>query len=256
MDNYKTILLSSQKRLSTLDTASVKELIKSCVDHTSLNQADSEGSVTRFVERARDMKIASICVYPSMLEAAGLALGESDIALCAVCGAFPSGQTYLEVKLLEVALAIENGADEIDVVIDLGAIMEGQYDRAKCEIEAIKEEIGDEALLKVIIESGVLLDPEMIYNASMTAIDGGADFIKTSTGKAKIGATAEAVVAICCAIGDHFNNSGVKIGVKVSGGVSSWDEAMTYYAIVEEILGQEWLNPSLFRIGSSKLALL
>lgn len=256
MDNYSQIVSLAQSRGKQMDQKSAIATISRCIDHTSLNQADSEKSIGEFVAHSRHLPLAAICVYPSMLEAAGIALGESEIALCAVCGAFPSGQTYLEVKLLEIALAIENGADEIDVVIDLGAILEGQFDKAKSELEAVKNEIGDDAILKVILESGALANNGLIYKAAMVAMEAGADFVKTSTGKSTIGATEEAVATICCAIKEYFCQTGRKVGVKISGGVSTFDEAIQYYAIVDEVLGGEWLNPTLFRIGSSKLALL
>lgn len=255
MKNYNDIIAAAKARCEVMDKESAKATILRCVDHTSLNQADSEGSIAKFVKASSDLPLAAICVYPSMLEAAGLALGESEIALCAVCGAFPSGQTYLEVKLLEIALAIENGADEIDVVIDLGAILEGQYDKAKSELEAIKEEIGDEAILKVIIESGALANTDLIHKAAIVAMEAGANFVKTSTGKAPIGATPEAVATICNAIKYHFELTGEMVGIKIAGGISTFDDAMLYYAIVEQVLGCQWLKPSLFRVGSSKIAI-
>lgn len=255
MEKVAAVLERARNRYGLIDKSAMRSVIVRCIDHTSLNASDSEESIKRFVESARGLDLASICVYPSMLEAAGLALGESDIALCSVCGAFPSGQTYLEVKLLEIALAIENGADEIDVVIDLGAIKEGQLDKAKSELEAMKAEIDDDAVFKVIIESGLLKTDQLIYNAAMVAMEGGADFVKTSTGMAGSGADPKAVGIICEAVKVYYQRTGRMVGVKVSGGVATIEDACLYYCIVAESLGEDWLNPELFRIGSSKLAL-
>jgi len=228
-------------------------LILSCVDLTTLNPTDTEISVSEFIQSALKEEVypATICVYPSMVESAGVALGDTSIGLTAVCGAFPSGQTFLEVKLLEVAMALENGADEIDVPISVGEIMERNFDRARSELSAIKEEIGEEAILKVILETGTLSDSQLIYDASMAAMEAGADFIKTSTGKSPVGATEDAFRVMCMAVKDYFDKNGRYVGLKCSGGVSTLEKAYRYYGIVKELLGDEWLTPNLFRIGTS-----
>lgn len=229
------------------------------VDYTSLNQTDTPQSITRFTERVLDLYTkglpmpAAVCVYPSMVESVGLALGASDVSIAAVCGGFPAPQTYIEVKMLEVAMAIENGADEIDMVINVGALLEGDYDMASSEIQTIVSEIEGDALLKVIIESGTLGAPELIHLASTIAMEAGADFIKTSTGKSGVGATPEAVRTMCRAIKEYYNSTERMVGIKVAGGISTVEQATTYYDIVAEELGQQWLVPELFRIGSSKL---
>lgn len=222
-------------------------------DLTSLNERDTPSSITAFVKKALagDSLPAAICVYPSMIESAAMAIDSSSVALVAVCGAFPSGQTYLEVKLLEIAMAIENGADEIDTVIDLGSMLEGATEFVAAEIRALKEEIGGDALLKVILETGVLQDEQTIYDAAMVAMNAGADFIKTSTGKVAVGATPQAARVMCRAIRQFYELTNRKVGFKASGGIRSAQEAELYYNIVKEELGDQWLTPALFRLGRS-----
>ena len=171
-----------------------------CIDLTSLGATDSRRSIGEFTRKAIELprhfpeagSVASICVYPVFVETVGLAAGDSKMAITSVSGGFPSSQTYLEVKMLETAMAIENGADEIDIVISIGEMLDGEYDLAGNEIETLRAEIGDDAILKVILESGTLSDPELIHKAATIAMEAGADFIKTSTGKNGIAATPEA----------------------------------------------------------------
>lgn len=233
-----------------------------CIDLTSLGATDSRRSIGEFTRKAIELprhfpeagSVASICVYPVFVEAVGLAAGDSKMAITSVSGGFPSSQTYLEVKMLETAMAIENGADEIDIVISIGEMLDGEYDLAGNEIETLRAEIGDDAILKVILESGTLSDPELIHKAATIAMEAGADFIKTSTGKNGIAATPEAAVAMCLAIRQFAEKTGRKVGFKAAGGISTAESAALYYSIVEEILGEEWLTPELFRIGASSLA--
>lgn len=235
-----------------------EELIQ-YIDYTTLSERDTPCSVAAFTSKAMQLhsdgfaRVASVCVYPSLVESVGVALGDSDISITAVCGGFPSSQTYIEVKMLEVAMAIENGADEIDIVINIGAVLSGDYALAKSEIETIAREIDGDALLKVIIESGVLVDDCLIYDAATMAMEAGADFVKSSTGKTEIGATPDAVRTICRAIRDYHALSGRMVGIKVAGGIAQADQAKLYYDIVSQELGQEWLTPDLFRIGASRL---
>ncbi len=233
-----------------------------CIDLTSLGATDSRRSIGEFTRKAIELprhfpeagSVASICVYPVFVETVGLAAGDSKMAITSVSGGFPSSQTYLEVKMLETAMAIENGADEIDIVISIGEMLDGEYDLAGNEIETLRAEIGDDALLKVILESGTLSDPELIHKAATIAMEAGADFIKTSTGKNGIAATPEAAVAMCLAIRQFAEKTGRKVGFKAAGGISTAESAALYYSIVEEILGEEWLTPERFRIGASSLA--
>ena len=233
-----------------------------CIDLTSLGATDSRRSIGEFTRKAIELprhfpeagSVASICVYPVFVEPVGLAAGDSKMAITSVSGGFPSSQTYLEVKMLETAMAIENGADEIDIVISIGEMLDGEYDLAGNEIETLRAEIGDDAILKVILESGTLSDPELIHKAATIAMEAGADFIKTSTGKNGIAATPEAAVAMCLAIRQFAEKTGRKVGFKAAGGISTAESAALYYSIVEEILGEEWLTPERFRIGASSLA--
>lgn len=156
--------------------------------------------------------------------------------------------------MLEAAMAVENGADEIDVVISLGEVLSGEYDLAGGELEMLRGELDEEIVLKVILESGLLDDPDTIRRAAVIAMQAGADFIKTSTGKTGVSATPEAAVVMCEAIRDYYQATGRRVGFKVAGGVSTPEQAVLYYTIVEQILGEEWLNPALFRIGTSRLA--
>lgn len=233
-----------------------------CIDLTSLGATDSRRSIGEFTRKAIELprhfpeagSVASICVYPVFVETVGLAADDSKMAITSVSGGFPSSQTYLEVKMLETAMAIENGADEIDIVISIGEMLDGEYDLAGNEIETLRAEIGDDAILKVILESGTLSDPELIHKAATIAMEAGADFIKTSTGKNGIAATPEAAVAMCLAIRQFAEKTGRKVGFKAAGGISTAESAALYYSIVEEILGEEWLTPERFRIGASSLA--
>lgn len=237
-----------------------------CTDYTTLKETDSPRSVTLFAQHALELAekglppVASICVYPSLVDTVGVVLAGApagspgeNIGITAVCGAFPSGQTYMEVKMLECAMAIENGADEIDTVINVGAMLSGDYDLAESELAMIREEIDGDAMLKVILETGSLADPELIYRAAMLAMEGGADFIKTSTGKTPISATPAAAVVMCRAIRDFEHSCSRKVGIKVAGGISTPEDALLYRTIVAQELGPEWLTPALFRIGASRL---
>ena len=234
----------------------------SCIDLTSLHTTDSRESINRFVTRAVTMpqhfpglpNVASVCVYPAFVETAGIAIGDSGMSITSVVGGFPSSQTYLEVKMLETSMAVENGADEVDVVISVGEFLNGEYDLMGNEIETLRNEIGDSTILKTILETGLLVKPERIHRAAIIAMLAGADFIKTSTGKSEISATPEAVAVMCHAARTFAQQTGRKVGIKVAGGVRTAEEAVTYYSIVEEVLGEEWLTPDLLRIGASSLA--
>ena len=231
------------------------------IDLTSLNSTDSKDRIDRFVTRAVELpnhypevpNVASVCVYPVFVETAGMAIGDSGMSITSVCGGFPSSQTYLEVKMLETAMAVENGADEVDVVISIGEFLNGEYDLMGNEIEMLRNEIGDDIVLKVILESGILAAPEVIHRASVIAMLAGADFIKTSTGKAAVAATPEAAVVMCRAIRTFAEKTGRQVGFKAAGGISTAEDALLYYTIAEQVLGEEWLSPERFRIGASAL---
>ena len=241
--------------------AEVYKFCFSAIDLTTLSPCDSEESVATFARRAAEFSmdypnipnVASICVYPPFVETVGLEIDATPLRITSVAGGFPSSQTFLEVKMLEVAMAIENGADEVDIVLSVGKMLEGSLDEAANEIEVLREE-SDGATLKVILETGALKTPELIHQASLLAMQAGADFIKTSTGKIDVAATPEAAVVMCHAIKDYYAKSGRQVGFKAAGGIRTAEEAALYYTIVKEILGEEWLTTELFRIGASSLA--
>ena len=233
----------------------------SSIDLTTLSCNDSVESVQAFVRKAVDFyekfphipNVASICVYPPFVETVGLEIDGTPMRITSVAGAFPASQSFIEVKALEVAMAIENGADEVDIVLNPGMMLSGHEDEAASEVELLREE-ASEVTLKVIIESGALKTPELIRRASLVSMLAGADFIKTSTGKIDVAATPEAAFVMCHAIKDYYNITGRKVGFKAAGGVKTPEDAALYYTIVEEVLGQEWLTTELFRIGASSAA--
>lgn len=239
-----------------------EEVYKFCfssLDLTTLTGSDSVRSVAEFVKKAVEVPhrfpgvpdVATVCVYPSFVDIVGLGVEGSPVGVTAVAGGFPAAQTFLEVKMLEVAMAVENGADEIDVVMNAGEMGEGEFDRLANDLELLGNEVGDDVTFKVIIESGMLRSAEEVYRASLLAIFAGADFVKTSTGKSACGATPAAAAVICSAIKDYWLKTGIRIGIKVAGGIRTVDDALLYYTLVGNILGPEWLTPSLFRIGAS-----
>ncbi len=230
------------------------------IDLTFLNVTDFAqgiGKVTRQVNHIRPMfgldNVACVMVYPRFIPAVVNNLTDESVAPAAVVGNFPSSQTFLEVKKLETQLAIEKGAKEVDMVISVGEFLDGRYELVYNEIKELKQ-IAKDITLKVILETGVLNDFQLIYKASVLAMEAGADFIKTSTGKEKIGATPEAVYVMALAAKDYYEKTGRKVGIKPAGGVSSSQKAYEYMSIVKEVLGKDWLTQQLFRIGSSSLA--
>lgn len=243
-------------------TREVYAFCYSAIDLTTLSCNDSVASVTEFARKAAEFyerfphlpNVASICVYPAFVETVGLAVDGTPMRITSVAGGFPASQTYLEVKALEVAMAIENGADEVDIVLNVGRMLTGEYDEAANEVEMIRSEMDPDIVLKVILETGALRTPELIRRASLLSMLAGADFIKTSTGKIAVAATPEAAVVMCHAIRDYYAKSGRRVGFKAAGGVRTPEEAALYYTIVEEILGREWLTTDLFRIGASSAA--
>ncbi|MBQ9137016.1 MAG: deoxyribose-phosphate aldolase [Alistipes sp.] len=244
------------------ENAEVYKFCLSAVDLTTLTCNDSVESVTEFAQRTVTFaqkypdipNVASICVYPSFVETVGLAIDGTPMRITSVGGGFPSSQTFLEVKMLEVAMAVENGADEVDIVLNVGKMLTGAYDEAAAEVEMIRSEMDSDVVLKVILETGALKTPELIRRASLLSMAAGADFIKTSTGKIDVAATPEAAVVMCQAIKDFYAKTGRKVGFKAAGGVKTPQDAALYYTIVEQILGAEWLTTDLFRIGASSAA--
>lgn len=256
------VVADCREKSTRNQNAEVYKLCYSTIDLTTLTEKDSVQSVGRFVKKAVEFQnhypeipnVASICVFPSFVDVVGLGVEGTDIAVTSVAGGFPASQTFMEVKMLEVSMAVENGADEIDVVINVGQMLEGDIEPMTNEIAMLREEAGEDTVFKVIIESGALQTPELIRKASLLSMFAGADFVKTSTGKIPVAATPEAAVVMCTAIRDYYQKTGRKVGFKAAGGIRSAEEAALFYTIVEEILGKEWCSPALWRIGASSLA--
>ena len=250
-----------EKHLSENDTAEVKKFLFHCIDLTTLKCTDSEQSVMKFTEKVNEFddkypdldNVAAICVYPNMAEIVNDTLEADHVNIACVSGGFPSSQTFTEVKVAETAMALHAGADEIDIVIPVGKFLEGDYEGMCDEIEQLKEVCGDKHL-KVILETGALKTASNIKKASILSMYSGADFIKTSTGKENPAATPEAAYVMCNAIKEYHRETGRKIGFKPAGGINTVKDALTYYTIVKEVLGKEWLNNQLFRLGTSRLA--
>ena len=233
----------------------------SSIDLTTLNATDTldKGKkmaelVTRFPETYKNLpNVAAICVYPSLVNVVRRNLKADGVSIASVAAGFPASQTFIDVKISECIMAVENGADEVDIVISLGSFLSGDYDTVAAEVEQIKDAIGD-AHLKVILETGALPDLSAIRLASLLVMEAGADFIKTSTGKMEPAATPEAALVMVDAIKDYHTKTGRKVGFKPAGGIVTTPEAVLYYNIVRTVLGEEWLNSTLFRIGASRLA--
>ncbi|MBL7890005.1 MAG: deoxyribose-phosphate aldolase [Bacteroidia bacterium] len=227
-------------------------LALSLVDLTTLEGKDEEKRIAELCQKAIQTGTAAVCVYPTLVATAKKYLKGSDKKVASVAGAFPSGQLPLNLRLEEAKYAIEQGADEIDMVISRGRFLEGDYNYVYQEIAAFKEVCGT-VTLKVILETGELENLDNIRIASDIALHAGADFIKTSTGKININATLPAICVMLLAIKDFYSTSGKKCGIKPSGGISDGNTAAQYLRLTETIVGKEWLSPSLFRFGASRL---
>lgn len=233
----------------------------SLIDLTTLEGSDTHAKTVQLANKAADLKQfdeeitlpAAICIYPVFVKSVKKALIGSGIKTASVAGGFPSGQTKYKIKCDEIKFALDEGADEIDAVISRGKFLEADYNAVHEEIAGFKELCG-KVTLKIILETGELTTVDNIRRASGIAIRAGADFIKTSTGKSKISATPEAAKTMCEVIKDQFVKTGKKVGIKPSGGISELEDALIYFHLVEKQLGKDWLNPSLFRIGASRLA--
>lgn len=230
------------------------------IDLTSLHTTDTieeieamVGKVNAFNTQFPDMpQVAALCVYPAMVETAVNTL-EVNLPVASVCACFPSSQTFIEAKVAEVALTVAAGAKEIDVVQSVGTFLSGRHMEVSDELIELKSTCRD-AHLKVILESGSLPSAEAIKQASIIAMSSGADFIKTSTGKTNPAATLEAAYVMCTAIKEYHAKTGRKVGFKPAGGISTTEEAVKFYTIARAVLGDEWMNNGLFRIGASRLA--
>lgn len=242
-------------------TPEVLKTIFNCIDLTTLKATDSPQSVAAFTERVNDFEeqygelppVAAICVYPNFAQVVRAVLEVSSVDIACVSGGFPSSQTFPEIKVAETALAVEGGADEIDIVLNVGDFLDGDWESVCDEIAEIKAACRD-ARLKVILETGALKTAENIRAASVLAMYSGADFLKTSTGKDYPGASLEAAYVMCQCIKEYHSKTGTMVGFKAAGGVATTDDALGYYTVVKEVLGEQWLTNEWFRIGASRLA--
>lgn len=250
-----------EKKVPENNTEKVKKLLFNCIDLTTLNTTDSDESVMRFTEKVNKFEeefpdlnnVAAICVYPNFAQVVKDTLEVESVKIACVSAGFPSAQTFIEVKIAETAMAIMEGADEIDIVISAGKFLSGDYETLCEEMMELKETC-KEVHLKVILETGALKTAENIKKASILSMYAGADFIKTSTGKQQPAATPEAAYVMCQAIREYYELTGNKVGFKPAGGINCVNDALIYYTIVKETLGEEWLNNKLFRLGTSRLA--
>ena len=249
------------KHLDENDNSEVKKQLFHCIDLTTLKCTDSEESVMKFTEKVNEFvdkypeldNVAAICVYPNMAEIVSDTLEADNVKIACVSGGFPSSQTFMEVKVAETAMAIHTGAEEIDIVMPVSKFLCEDYEGMCDEIGELKDICGEKPL-KVILETGALRSASNIKKAALLAMYSGADFIKTSTGKEAISATPEAALVMCEAIKEYYQETGRKVGFKAAGGIDTVKKALAYYTIVKEVLGEEWLNNGLFRIGASRLA--
>lgn len=244
------------------DTAEVKKFLMGSIELTTLHTTDSETSVMKFTERVNDFDsaypdlphVATICVFPCFAKTVAETLEIDGVEIACVSGSFPSSQALIEVKVAETALAVKDGATEIDIVMPVGKFLDGDYESMCEDIQELKNTCGKDVAMKVILETGCLKSAADIKKASLLSMYAGADYIKTSTGKEKVSATPEAAYVMCQAIKEYYDETGIQIGFKPAGGINTVMDAITYYTIVKEVLGKEWLTNKWFRLGTSRLA--
>ena len=249
----KTII--AEKTLAN-DTPEVKKFLFGSIELTTLSTTDSDTSVMAFVDRVNRFEsaypqlphVAAVCVYPCFAEVASETLEVEGVEITCVSGSFPSSQAVIEVKVAETALALRDGATEIDIVMPVGKFLSGNYEELCDDIAELKQVCGDKAM-KVILETGDLKTASNIKKASLLAMYAGADYIKTSTGKEKISATPEAAYVMCQAIKEYYEKTGIQIGFKPAGGINTVMDAIIYYTIVKEVLGEKWLTNKWFRLA-------
>ena len=243
------------------NTIAVKKFLLNSVELTTLKTDDSEDSVMHFVEKVNKFDdvypelghVATVCVYPCFASICHDTLENEEVEIACVSACFPSSQSFIEVKIAETALALKDGATEIDIVQSVGRFLAGDYETVADEIAELKEVCG-ERKLKVILETGCLKTASNIKKASILAMYAGADYIKTSTGKLEPAATPEAAYVMCQAIKEYYEETGIQIGFKPAGGMKTVEDALKYYTIVKEVLGEQWLNNTMLRLGTSSLA--
>jgi deoxyribose-phosphate aldolase len=265
MDFKKEHVLAETMRIAKAseNLCNIENLKKilSLIDLTTLSTTDTNSKVTELCNKVNSFpsnfpgyqNVAAICVYPSFVGLVRKTLTQKNTNIASVVGGFPASQTFISVKLAETSIAVEKGADEVDMVISVGKFLEKDYQQVSDEIALIKVAAG-KAHLKVILETGALPSYNDIYIASMLAMEAGADFIKTSTGKMEPAATPEAVYIMAKAIKEYYDKTKRMVGIKPAGGVVTPIQALVQFAIIKEVLGEAWLTPKWFRIGASRLA--
>ena len=257
----ETVKKLIEEKVHTNDTPEVKKFLFGSIELTSLRCTDSDESIMAFTEKVNQFDtqyadlphVATICVYPCFAQVVRDTLEVEGVEIACVSGSFPSSQALIEVKVAETALAVKDGATEIDIVIPVGKFLSGNYEEMCEDIQELKETCGD-AAMKVILETGCLKTASNIKKASILSMYAGADYIKTSTGKEKVAATPEAAYVMCQAIKEYYDETGIQIGFKPAGGINSVMDALIYYTIVKEVLGEKWLTNKWFRLGTSRLA--
>ena len=271
LEQYKTDIKDSdvaakvaeiiEKKVPENDTLEVKKFLMGSVELTTLKTTDSEESVLALTEKVNKFEdaypelphVATICVYPCFAKIVSQSLEVEGVEVACVSGSFPSSQALIEIKTVETALALKDGATEIDIVMSVGKFLSGDYDTVIDEISELKAICG-ERKMKVILETGLLPSASDIKKASLLAMYAGADYIKTSTGKEKPAATPEAAYVMCQAIKEYYDKTGIQIGFKPAGGLNTVHDALVYYTIVKEVLGEKWLTNQWLRLGTSRLA--
>ena len=261
MDSIENTIKSIHDNISHWMTPDTLKACLGMTDLTSLKPTDTYSSITRLVNKVNDFQKrfpdyplpASICVYPNFARTVKETLTVPGVHTTVVAGCFPASQSFLEVKVMESMMAVADGADEVDIVLALNSFLDHNLTRCEDEIRAVRK-VTEGAVLKVILETGALADEAAIREASFLAMESGADFIKTSTGKMEPSATPFAAIVMCGCIKEYYRKTGRKIGFKPAGGISTAKDAAVYYAIVETVLGQEWLTPALLRFGASRVA--
>jgi deoxyribose-phosphate aldolase len=249
-----------EERVPKNDTEEIKKFLFSCVCMTTLTTQDSAESVLALVEKVNkfaheypDMPhVATVVTYPRFAKLVADSLEVEGVIPTVVSGAFPSSQALIEIKVAETQLAVQDGAENVDIVMHVGEFLAGDYETVCDEIWEQKAACGA-VPMKVILETGDLLNLSNVKKASILSMYAGADYIKTSTGKEKVGATPEAVYVMCQAIKEYYDQTGIMVGLKPAGGINTVKDALTYYSIVEEVLGEKWLTNYYFRLGTSRL---
>ncbi len=250
-----------EEKVPENDTLEVKKFLMGSVELTSLNTTDNDEKILAFTEKVNQFDeeyptlphVATICVYPCFAKIVSQSLEVDGVEIACVSGSFPSSQALIEVKVAETALAVKDGATEIDIVMPVGKFLSGDYEGVCDDINELKETCGDKAM-KVILETGCLKTASNIKKASILSMYAGADYIKTSTGKLSPAATPEAAYVMCTAIKEYYEKTGIQIGFKPAGGLNTVRDAIIYYTIVKEILGEKWLTNKWLRLGTSRLA--